>query len=98
MTRRLLHAIVFALLVLACAAFVRLNGAAVELDLLFAGVATTTGRALVGAFVLGWLVGLAAAFGALARLARERGRLRRHLRLAEAEVRTLRATAPADAR
>lgn len=98
MTRRLLYAIGFALLALLAAAFVQLNAAPVTLDFFFAPVTTGAGQAFVLAFALGWCVGVVGALGWVGRIARERVRLERELRLAEAEARTLRATAPSHAR
>ena len=98
MLRRLTLAFLFVLLALVCAGFVRVNAAPTRVDLYFAALRTTAGQALAAAFVLGFGVGLAAAGLALLRLARERGELARALRLAEGEVRTLRAVAPSHAR
>ena len=98
MFRRLLQVLSFALLALLCAGFVRLNSTATELDLYFARLPVSVGEALVGALLVGWLVGLAGALAWLRAFARERAELRRALRLAEGEVRTLRAVAPSHAR
>ena len=98
MTRRLTAAFVFALLALACAGFVRLNRAPLELDLYLRVLRTSAGQALIVAFIVGWVAGLAAALGWVRRLVRERGRLERALSLAEREARTLRATLPSHAR
>ncbi|GEM_PF-6575175 len=98
MTRRLLAAIVFVLLALLCAGFVRLNRTPVDIELFFSRSGTSLGRALVVAFVCGWLVGAAGGLAFALRLTRERSALARALRLAEGEVRTLRATQPAHAR
>ncbi|HUO81047.1 MAG TPA: hypothetical protein VMU00_12980 [Steroidobacteraceae bacterium] len=98
MLRRL--ALTFCLVVLAllCAGFVRLNGAATRVDLFVAVLPASLGEALVAAFLAGWAVGLAGALLWVRRLARERRELARALKLAEGEVRTLRAVAPAHAR
>ena len=98
MTRRLLSLISLALIALVCAAFVRANAAPLTLDVFAATIRPSAGQALVGAFVAGWLVGTIGALRSLWRLGRERMQLRRALKLAEAEARTLRATAPAHAR
>ena len=98
MLRRLTLAFLFVLLALCCAAFVRLNGAATQVDLLLATVPATVGQALVAAFLAGWAMGVGGALLWVLRLARERRELARALRLAEGEVRTLRAVAPAHAR
>lgn len=98
MTRRLLYAVGFAVLALLAAAFVRLNPTPVTLDLFFAPATASAGQVFVLAFAFGWIVGIAGALGWVGRIARERVRLERALSLAEAEARTLRATAPSHAR
>jgi hypothetical protein len=98
MLRRLTLVFFFVLLALVCAGFVRLNGVATQVDLLLAVVPATVGQALVVAFLAGWLAGVGGALLWVARLARERRELARALRLAEGEIRTLRAVAPAHAR
>jgi hypothetical protein len=98
MLRRLTFAFLFVLLALAGAGFVRLNGAAVTVDLYAAAVPTSIGEALVAAFAVGWVAGVGGARLWMARLVRERRELARALRLAEGEVKTLRAAAPSHAR
>jgi uncharacterized integral membrane protein len=98
MLRRLTLAFFFVLLALLCAGFVRLNGAATQVDLYGSVVAASVGEALIVAFLAGWAAGVAGALLWIARLKRERRELARALRLAEGEVRTLRAVAPAHAR
>ncbi len=98
MLRRLTFAFCFVLLALLCAGFVRLNGVATRVDLLVAVLPATVGEALTIAFLAGWLAGVGGALLWVARLARERRELARALRLAEGEIRTLRAVAPANAR
>ena len=98
MTRRLVAAILFILLALLCAGFVRLNTAPARVELFVANLGTTVGQALIVAFVLGWVAGALGALSFALRLARERSALAKALRLAEGEVRTLRATQPAHAR
>ena len=98
MTRRLVSAILFVLLALICAGFVRLNNGTLRIEYFFSTSNTTAGRALVVAFVSGFLVGLAGALAWALRAARERAALAKALRLAEGEARTLRATQPAHAR
>ena len=98
MTRRLVSAILFVLLALVCAGFVRLNNVPTRIELYVATVSATVGQALVVAFVVGWVLGVAGALSFAFRLARERAELAKRLRLAEGEVRTLRATQPAHAR
>lgn len=98
MLRRLTFAFFLVLLALTCAGFVRLNGAATQVDLFLAIVPATVGEALVAAFLVGWLSAVLGALLWVARLARERRELARALRLAEGEIRSLRAVAPAHAR
>ena len=98
MTRRLVAAILFVLLALLCAGFVRLNTLPTRVELFVTSLTASVGQALVVAFVVGWVVGLLGALSFALRLARERSALHKALRLAEGEVRTLRATQPAHAR
>jgi uncharacterized integral membrane protein len=98
MSRRLLAAMLFLLLTLLCAGFARLNRTPVDIELFFQRSGTTLGRALVVAFVVGWLVGAAGGLAFALKLTRERAALGRALRLAESELRTLKATQPAHAR
>jgi nitrate reductase gamma subunit len=98
MLRRLSFTFFLIVLALVAAGFVRLNATPTIVDLLVAVVPATTGEALVAAFVAGFAVAAAGAFLWHRRLERERRALRRALALAEGEVRTLRAVAPAHAR
>ena len=98
MFRRLTLALLFVLLALAAAGFVRLNRAPAIVDLYAVAVPVTVGEALVAAFLAGWIAGLIGALVWIARLARERRALARALKLAEGEARTLRALAPSHAR
>lgn len=79
-------------LLLAVAAFVGLaisvlNAAHVDIELAFVRLGMPLGVALVAAFTLGLLIGLLWQGRWVARLLSERGRLRRELRLAEAQHR-----------
>jgi uncharacterized membrane protein YciS (DUF1049 family) len=67
------------------------NDERLRVDVLFARIELTTGQWLVIAFVIGWLAGVFAAWRFVRRLTTERADLRRNLRLAEAELRNLRA-------
>jgi hypothetical protein len=98
MTFRLLTAIAFLVLALACAGFVRLNVAPVAIDLYVARATAGTGAALLAACIVGWCVGVAGALAWVRRLVREKSALAMALRLAEGELRTLRATQPGHAR
>ncbi|MGE5626188.1 MAG: LapA family protein [Bacillota bacterium] len=78
--------IVFALALLLAYA----NGAIVELDYLVGSEEVHLSSALLGAAVLGWLLGLVSGFLVVFRQKRESRRLQRSLREAEAEIRNLR--------
>lgn len=94
--RRILYFTVLALLVLLAAVFAYANPGSVAIDvgfMRFADVSMSVAFAV--AFALGWLFGLFCAGLALVRMAADRRRVRRQLRLAEAEVSTLR-TLPLD--
>ncbi len=83
--------IICALLVFALGAMLAaVNPQALRVELLFAEVELTRGQWLIVAFVLGWLAGVASAWQFVRRLTQERADLRRHLRLAEAELRNVR--------
>jgi uncharacterized integral membrane protein len=94
MARRLLGLLVFCILALVCAAFVHLNASPVRLDLFMGVLRAPLAYTLIGAFALGWLVTVIGALAWGARVARHRRELRHALKLAQAEARTLRATAP----
>ena len=65
-----------------------MNASRVEIELAFARIASPLGLALVVAFTIGLLAGLAWQVKWVAELLSERGRLRRALRLAEAKARS----------
>lgn len=73
------------------AVIVAVNAERLRVDLLFAELELTTGQWLVIAFLVGWLAGVVAAWRFVRRLTTERADLRRNLRLAEAELKNLRA-------
>jgi uncharacterized integral membrane protein len=98
MFRRLALTFLFLVLALLCAGFVRQNGAPVPVDLYVAVVAAPLGEALIVALLAGGLAGTLGSYLWVRRLRRERRELARQLRLAEGEVRTLRAVQPAHAR
>ena len=66
------------------------NGALVRLDYLVGSEEVHMSSALLGAAVIGWLLGLGSAFGVVWRQRRELRRHRRMLDEAESEVRNLR--------
>ena len=66
------------------------NGAIVRLDYLVGSEQVHLSSALLGAAVVGWLLGLVSSFGVVFRLRSESRRLQRSIREAEAEIRNLR--------
>ena len=70
------------------------NGALVRLDYLVGSEEVHMSSALLGAAVIGWLLGLASAFSVVWRQRRELRRHRRMLEEAESEVRNLRNLPP----
>jgi uncharacterized integral membrane protein len=89
-------AAVIALTALA-AVFAALNPGRISIDYAFGAVETERSVAIIGALVVGWLLGLGSAAAALWRHAVERRRLQRALRLAEQEVEALRSIPVQDA-
>lgn len=81
--------VLFAVLLLAVV-FAALNPGAISVDLGFAETQVQKSLALTVAFAAGWVAGLLSLVLILLRLVHERRRLRKTLRLAEAEIRTLR--------
>lgn len=89
--RRVLYFVVLALVVLLAAMFAYTNPGTIAVDIGFVRLNEVSMSAAFGsAFVFGWLFGLLCAGIALVRMSADRRRLRRHLRLAEAEVSSLR--------
>lgn len=72
------------------AALAAVNPQALRIELLFAEIELTSGQWLIIAFACGWLAGVASAWRFVRRLTQERAELRRHLRLAEAELKNIR--------
>jgi uncharacterized integral membrane protein len=70
------------------------NGALVRLDYLVGSEEVHLSAALLGAGVIGFLIGLASAFGVLFRMKRDLRRQRRSLDETESELRNLRNTPP----
>ena len=66
------------------------NGVIVHLDYLVGSEQVHLSSALLGAAVVGWLLGLVSSFTVVFRLRRESRRLQRSIREAEAEIRNLR--------
>jgi lipopolysaccharide assembly protein A len=70
------------------------NGALVRLDYLVGSEEVHMSSALLGAAVIGWILGLASAFSVVWRLRRDLRRHKRMLDEAESEVRNLRNVPP----
>lgn len=90
MLRTIAYFVLLLLVLLAIAVFAALNPGTVELDVAFARVTLPKALALTAAFALGSAFGVLCAGVVLLRIATERRRLRKALRVAEAEVRALR--------
>ena len=89
MLRYFLFAVLFVVF-LAAVVFASVNSGALTLDLAFTEVDTTISLALLSFFAAGWVFGLACVAFFLLKIATERRQLRRSLKLAEAEVTSLR--------
>ncbi len=74
------------------------NGAMVKLDYLVGSEEVHLSSALLGAAVLGWLLGLASGFSVVFRLKREMRRQKRTLDEVESELRSLRSVPPQNER
>jgi uncharacterized membrane protein YciS (DUF1049 family) len=88
---RAAYILVIVLVFLLGAVVAAVNIERLRVDVLFAEIELTTGQWLTIAFVIGWLAGVFAAWRFVRKLTTERADLRRNLRLAEAELRNLRA-------
>ncbi|HVA54419.1 MAG TPA: LapA family protein [Gammaproteobacteria bacterium] len=66
------------------------NGTTVVLDYLIGSMRVHLSSALLGAAIIGWILGLLSSLAIIFRLKREAWRLRRSTREAEAEIRNLR--------
>lgn len=89
--RRILFVVLLVTFVSFAAVFAYTNPQQITVDV---GFARFDGVSMAGAFAvafgLGWLFGVASAAAAMLRLANDRRRLRRHLKLAETELSGLR--------
>lgn len=97
MIRKALIVVLAVLLVMAAALFAFLNPGEYPLDLGFAVVSTPMSFALLAAFTGGWLFGLGCGALWVLRLLRQRRRLHKEIRLAEAELANLRKLPSQDA-
>jgi putative membrane protein len=75
---------------LAAVVFASINPAPLSVDLAFTQVETTTSLAILSFFAAGWVFGILCVAFFLLKMATERRQLRKSLRLAEAEVTSLR--------
>jgi uncharacterized integral membrane protein len=85
---RALNFIVLLLAALLAVLVTAMNASRVEVELAFARITSPLGVALVIAFTVGLLAGLAWQMRWIAQLLNERGRLRRALRMAESKARS----------
>lgn len=90
MIRKVLMLLTALAVVIAIVIFWGMNPGKVPVDLGFAQYTAEIPAAFVTAFVLGWLFGLFCASVFMLRLVNQRRRLRKQLRIAEAEVSSLR--------
>jgi uncharacterized membrane protein YciS (DUF1049 family) len=90
MVRRFAFFLLLFVVLVVAIAFAALNPGAIDVDLGFFETRMQKSLALTLAFAVGWLFGLLCLAVVLLRMVLERRRLRKALRLAEAEVHTLR--------
>lgn len=84
-------AIIFFLCIFAVALlFAYANGGTVQISYLAGSIEVHLSSALLGAAVIGWLLGLLSSLAVIFRLKREAWKLKRSIRDAEAEIRNLR--------
>jgi len=97
MLRNIIYVLLVVGVLFLAAVFAAINPGRITLDLAFAKFELQESVALILALGAGWLFGLLCAGAVLLRAVNERRRLRRALRLAEAEVRSLRSVPIQDA-
>ncbi|MEO0345623.1 MAG: LapA family protein [Pseudomonadota bacterium] len=90
MIRRVLTLIVVVIAVVFAAVFATLNTEIIQLDLLFARYELAQSFVIIGALIIGVMLGLAIASLFLLRVTSERRKLRRALSTAETEITSLR--------
>ncbi len=66
------------------------NGGSVDLNYLMGSTRVHLSSALLGAAIIGWLIGLLSSLGVIFRLKRQAWRLKRSVRDTETEIRNLR--------
>lgn len=97
MLRNILVAALVVIILMITIVFSASNPGLIDLDLAFVQVKTQKSLAVILVFVFGWVFGLFCAVLLLLRFVNERRKLRKSLRLAEAEVKTLRSMPMQDA-
>lgn len=97
MIRKTVTGIAIILVLIVVVVFTKLNGGPITVDLAFFSVDTQKPLAFVVAFVTGWFFGLLCTSFFVIKLIRERRKTRKALRLAEAEVSSLRSLPLQDA-
>lgn len=97
MIRKTVTGIAIVLVLIVVIVFTKLNGGPITVDLAFFSVDTQKPLAFVVAFVTGWIFGLLCTSFFVFKLIRERRKTRKSLRLAEAEVSSLRSLPLQDA-
>ena len=90
MVRRVLTLIVVVIAVVFAAVFATLNTEIIQVDLLFARYELAQSFVIIGALIIGVILGLAIASLFLLRVTSERRKLRRALSTAETEITSLR--------
>ncbi|MGH8370108.1 MAG: LapA family protein [Gammaproteobacteria bacterium] len=87
---RWIAAIVFLCVFIVALLFAYANGSDVQVSYLVGELQVHLSSALLGAAVIGWLLGLLSSLAVIFRLKREAWKLKRSIRDAEAEIRNLR--------
>lgn len=97
MLRAVFYAVLIFIAVVIGITFTTLNPGTMELDLAFFKTQTRVSTAFAGTFALGTLFGVVVMFGTVLRLINQRRKLKKSVRLAEAEVNNLRSIPLRDA-
>lgn len=97
MIRRIITIVLLVAIVLLAAIFASLNTGDIEVDFLFAQYVLPQSVVIIGALIIGTLVGLLCASIFVLRFMAERRRLRKALRTAETEISSLRSLPLQDA-
>lgn len=97
MIQRIVTLVVVIAIALFAAAFASFNTQQISVDLLYAVYEVPQSMVIIGAVLIGVLIGLLCASLILVRVMNERRRLRKALRVAEAEVKSLRSLPLQDA-